>query len=620
VTSTGQCQAQIGSIKNMLNADPRMRSQPTLMWEQMGKVQDTIQRMRTVSSSDVASPVALLVPNRHSPAANSFPTTSARVATWLEAQPWSGNSNGNGNGNGITILTRALTSPLERLRILALFDSRFLDFGRTLRGRFTGFQLPLAKDASLAFNQLTVLQQEMSFGYKIALLDVLQRRHRLARKHRLPAIYQAIKFLGQLGVTHSQIHRQWPTKIWRDINTLYLLAEREKSVDIDLSGTASGGVYQGNLQAPSTIRELYAQLCAFTVSDTDRLNALQIETLFRALGRNTRLLEFSEQKPLADPACIYSIAINGSRSAAPDRYCLYDKSAMVRYFSMQNFSGVDLQDACNQSDKTIGAISRACQHRLNRQWSGEANRAGMRSVKNTELFTQTGIKEIYASIAMRPPTRPQANNPASDIGGPNPPLLDKTVQGPTTENEYDTRWTVLNQSQNGLCLHWTGRGSCRAQTGDALSYSAYNPATGELRWQTAIIRWLSHESSESLICGTETIASHTTDARTWKTPNKQTAKPGKSDEFNGHSESKEEALLLNDHPDATQPLMLFFVNHRYKLGDTLHMQTSEDRSLVKLIEKIDFSADFHSFAIRKISVEKPGTKPYSKALAGSVTE
>lgn len=568
----------------------------------MGKVQDTIKRIRTVSVSDAVTPVALLVPSQHQPTATSFPVTAPRVAKWLAAQNWTDLT------PGVANLTRALqhsnrlhTAPIERLRILALFEPKVQKILPHLNSRYAGLHLPHANDALLAFNQVTILQQELSFGYKIALLDVLQRRSRLARKHRIPAIYQAIKHLGACGFSFSQTYRGWPKKTWRDINTLYMLAERENGVDTEVPAAPLETGSRAHQQSPTTIRLLYAQLCAFSISDIARLDNEQMCTLFRTLGTNSNLLEFSEKRP-ADSACTFSIALNSSMPPAVDRFCLYSPTSRIRYFSMHNLMSVDLQEHDDASvNGTTGPITRACRHRINQHWNGEPTRTHSRSVRRTELYTQTGLKEIYASIRLRPPTMPQEADPHTEGSThANPPLLEKPLCNSMPGTEYDAKWNLVNESHGGMGLLWTGRGNCRTRVGDPITSRHYSKVTGQLSWQTGIVRWLSNEDS-GLTCGVENIASHTLAVCTTKTVQKRSVAAEQNDKPPS-AEPKEEALLINDHPDAdaSQPIMLLVANYKYKLGETLTIHLENGQIPIKLVEKIDFSADFQSFAIRKI--------------------
>lgn len=534
----------------------------------MGKVQDTISKIGKRAGLRASNiDIALQIPEQRPAAVGSFPTDVASVRSYLsELQSTSSDSVTEELIRALQHSNRLVNTPSIRLQITRLFEPVVREALRDLNSGYTGVDLPYPARSASDFEQATTLLKEMSASYKVILVDVLRRRGQLARKHRLPVIYQAMKYLSECGLRLSQSYQAWPNKLWRDLNTLYLCAEREQGADIELRSGDS----------PRTIRQLYSQCCAFSAIAGAHLPASSLFQLYRLLGRYSDAMNLVNNKSQIDSDSLYSVALDSAHPPCVARFSRYQQGQIVRFFDMEPLLRMlpvsEATDNKEQFDQPAHEGIPANQFR--KVLSGKADRRHARSVRQTLLHAEAGIKEIHASLL------PIAQNRA-------------TVK---STQQYGTQWMVENSSKGGLGLKWTGTGNCRVNVGELIAHcertNQHNSTNSN--WHVGIIRWVKSDGRDQLHCGVETLANYATAVTTSQ------AKKTALDSAN--SQITSEALLLNEHPAASRPSMLLVPRHLYRIGEKVLVQhAGSHSSLVKLIENYPVGGNFNCFGFQTTS-------------------
>jgi len=362
------------------------------MWESMGKVQDTISRIAKRHRANATQSIALIVPTQQQPTEQSFPTSYTAVAEWLATQaaaPYQTQLIG---------LTRALqhsnrlkNSATERLKITTLLETQVNAMAGRLKTQFINSDLPYSNAENQAFESYTTLLAELAYGYKIALIDALLRRSGLHRLDRIHATYFAMRHLAEYGLRYSQSYLKWPARCWRDINTLYWLAEQEGAVDDTVKRAAS----ENNIFAP-TIRELYTSIAMFHLSRGDQLNALHMDKLIEELSANAAKVSVHKVQPSTDVSMLYSVAINSAGAPALNRYCNYANEDQIRYLDLSPVADTLKK---NQSPRTNEyELSRLQRQKIIHIWSHQRQRRSPRKITTDPVAIQTGIKDCHALL------------------------------------------------------------------------------------------------------------------------------------------------------------------------------------------------------------------------------
>ena len=525
----------------------------------MGKVQDTISRIARRHRPNATPAIALIVPSQQKPTKQSFPTSYTAVAKWLASQSTAGQQ------TQIVGLTRALqhsnrlqNNAAERLKITTLFASQVNAVKPSLNQHFIGADLPYSSRAANAFENTTTLLQELSYGYKITLVDVLLRRSNLHRLERINAIYFAMRSLAECGLCFSQSYLPWPDKYWRDINTLYWLAEKEKAVDETIgAATARDNLF------PATIRTLYATIAMFHLSNNDHLPAHLMEPLITRLSQHSTQLPVASELPATIDASVYSVAINSPNPPAAHRYCNYSAEDEVRYLQLQSIYDSLLTTLVEQSNGKP-TLSRAQLQKILFIWSNKTKRNSARATTNNPVAIQTGLKDIYALYQQQSSPEQIANTP---------------------------KWTLINQSNNGLCLRGNTRDHHQLQIGELITTTVKAKLDTDTL-HTGVIRWIKCLQQDNLQVGIELIGSN--------------VQPVLGERIKRHGrsyESRLEALTCEIGTEGYTTTLLLLPPQQFRLGDTLKLYPSANSDIssdYKLVETINLDGRFDCFRINAI--------------------
>ena len=534
----------------------------------MVKVQDKLSKIgEHIGLRTPSARIALQVPEQRSPSAGSFPIVPALVADYLEQLKIVSSE------SSTTELIRALqhsnrlaTTPADRLRIARLFETAVASELTSLNAGFTGVDLPYPAHSATDFDQATTLLRELAASYKIILLDVLRRRGNLHRKHRLPVIFQAIKHLSECGLRFSQSYQPWPDKMWRDLNTLYLCAEREQGIDTILRK----GV------CPQTIKQLYSQCCLFVACSGTHLSSQDMSQLYRLLGKYSNTVDLTDEKQANNGDTQYCVVLDSAHPPCVARYSRLQPGQQVRFLDLEPVLAIlpgaestrDEDSLTQSTGDFISAENSTSQ--LRNVVGGMVERQHGRSVRQTLLHAESGMKEIHASLL------PTGTNRLKSANG--------------SKNNYGTQWIIENRSKSGLGLKWTGNGNCRVNVGELIAHyeHTYQDSGVNLSWHIGIVRWIHSDGQDKLRCGLETLANY--------------AAAVTANHTNGsRSNTSAEALLLNEHPAASRPPMLLVPRHHYRIGEKINIHKADYTRPVKLIENYPVGGNFHCFGYQAIN-------------------
>lgn len=548
------------------------------MWEHMGKVQDTISKIgQRTGLRGPHKDIALQVPEQRPATAGSFPTDAASVGNYLaELEAVQSESVAPELIRALQHSNRLVNTPSVRLQITRLFEPAARDALKDLSAGFTDVDLPYTAASAHDFEQATTLLQELSASYKVILLDVLRRRGHLPRKLRLPVIFQAMKHLSECSLRISQSYQPCPDKLWRDLNTLYLCAEREQGVDTEVRGGEN----------PRTIRHLYSQCCAFSACTGSHLPSFYLSQLHSLLGRHSDVLDLKNNRDGRNRDSLYSVALDSAHPPSVAKFSRYLPGQQVRFFDMEPLlerlpvsEGNDAQDLLSVSEQT-SVPDHTWVSQLRKGADGRANRQYARSIRHSQLHTETGIKEIHASLL------PFAGNQSSGTSH-------------AQNRQYGTQWIVENSSRGGLGLKWTGNGNCRINVGELIAHQEPSIAdqSANSSWHIGIVRWIKSDGRVDLHCGVETLANYAA-AVTTSPPARHLPEPTTTSARAPHD--TKEALLLNEHPAASRPPMLLVARHLYRIGERVNIWHASNNQLVKLVENFPVGGNFDCFGFQPV--------------------
>ncbi len=192
------------------------------------------------------------------------------------------------NARESCVQIHALLKPLNRApldlnvrsKIIEMILPLLEDLTSSVRSTYMNVPLPLAE--KLARNALIIsaLQTELSYTYKIIVQDLLEDQVATATGSvQLPqAIYYAMSFLARQLVDTYALYTDEPRHIWRELNQLYLYAEKRQLQDIELNP-----INATDEPKPATIANTYRRIILLSLANPYHLMQGEAVKMFKHL-------------------------------------------------------------------------------------------------------------------------------------------------------------------------------------------------------------------------------------------------------------------------------------------------------------------------------------------------
>ena len=427
--------------------------------------------------------MALSIPNRKKPGANSFPTDPDGVQEWLTSLvPISRMENVRALYRGLKHSNRLETSNQHRMRIAQLFGPVVDDASAWLHDQFADQSLPLPKRSKLSFQLVIELLRELAFTYKIIVNDTYASLLPGPSKDRADAIYKALAAFARLIECHLSVHMQTPPQILQDANTLYGFALKSKLTDA--TNADSGSLTQEDL----SIEKLYIYIQLLSLSSPYCVRQRQIPLLCRYLAKQSvKLSLLTSADEIAHKSHSFSIHLDQDTRPQPLRYSNLSAAKDILLLDTKPL----IDDIDRTIDRTSGTtnalfeaetLSRPTLTELRESLLKERDRKSARGILRKQMYAKSGIKEITASLHYNP-----LNIPTHiDFGIPSYETSDHWPRRPANQ---ERAWTVINENRLGACLQWSDGGTTDSEIGEVIALRQVNAGADE-PWVIGFVRWI----------------------------------------------------------------------------------------------------------------------------------
>lgn len=562
----------------------------------------------------------LIIPSRHKPTNDSFPTAPRKVKQWLAGlYPVTSADSTRTLVRGLKHCNRLENNPKQRLEILEQFRPVVDELINNAVSHYVGHNLPLNSRELNSFNLVVTLLQELAFGYKIIIADSEMAASSAAGKVRNPALYYAMESLHELALRHLQVYQDIPNEIWQDCNAVYAQAEALSVSRRDIAR---------DLRLPhhiSSIEQWFIATHLLKLTDAHSLRRGQIFLLKDFIARHI------EQTYLFDPASetpngrlLKAVDISGK--AGSDQLCFMEpvNRHLLRAINLDHFV-TTLEAEIQSSPGAVSALYEAdvltseSLRRLHKSLQPAHKRASSRAFYNQKIEVLHGLKEIYASFQY-------ADVPSVETPVPTE-TLNLTVEGGLKEKQADRggyithpalaqddgkdvwssrarssaatdlsaalaasavpaqrgEWILINQSEGGVALQWAGIGSPHVSVGELMAVLARQPGKQEKQWLIGTITWLRISAEQVLHCGLTHLATH--------------ARPILVERTKGSHNSittQTEALLARPLAESDE-CCLILPAYMFHNGETVHIRIEQEVEHYRLNEKRESTGSFALF-------------------------
>ncbi len=504
----------------------------------------------------------LLIPEQSEPAADALPNQPRKLKKILAKLP---NANMGELTKQVYQILRELnrqTMPAgNRLENMELLRPSAREIFTHLKKYFINRTLPLPEKSKKIVNLNQALLQEMAYGYKIVITDIVGGDE--AKKDTLAlatACCRSIRYLSELLLRSSEIYVLPPGNFWRDAHQIYFLAENYELLE---TGVDDDETEQENIN----VENCYKQMLLFVLARPIALRQSDNERVFQKLTQwaDYSHIETNASKDMIDK--VFCIKIN--EDIAPDYLTEKDfkYANAMRYLNAQKLVShlkklLDL--AASQPEKlTIGdEISPESLKMLTMNWGTSTKRRFSRSNREEKIKVSIGLSNIVTTLRKKAeeenskfrgidsrsglvptdhvikkmPEFTLENIQSDDISessdnymthtevsGAHNNSWDMVARGTVLTEAYDleqkkqqeksvalkkqtdSHWEVVNFSAGGYCLRWNSDATSRAQIGELIALHE-KVSENNYAWRTGIIRWMQFTQENGLEIGIQVIS------------------------------------------------------------------------------------------------------------------
>jgi len=420
---------------------------------------------------------------------------------------------------------------------LELLTAPVIHITGALKKSYLGKQFPLKKHDLDNAAKVAGLHHRMAISY-IILVTVMEKQPD-SRTGLTIAIHRAIRHLSEVLIGNYQIYVPYPAGIWKDLHTLYAIAEQyglqQKPVnDITL-----------HKPAESTIEDSYKQILLLSLACPYRLRQTEISDVYRLLSQwapYSRLLTVSDEgidgfftwNLESDNAPVYLTGRNQ-----------YERDAHWRTLNTSDMAEpvrVALKARQENSKRYSDHLEERILQRLMLTWGVMPKRKFARRQQDASVQLVLGLKAIHSIISDPEPEQQDESKVETEVIRDREYLQDPTFEKPTKvkinthrgnssgqqpgnrqgyplhgaysaanrlagtvhDSMHIENWKMQDMSAGGYCLLWDSEEASSAQIGELVAIKTSHDSDDN--WHLGVIRWMKFTRERGLGLGVQMMS------------------------------------------------------------------------------------------------------------------
>jgi len=425
------------------------------------------------------------------------------------------------------------------------------------------------------------------------------------KENRANIIIYSMFYLLEALLINYEVYMAVTEKLWFRLHTLYLLAENEGLLQLNINNTTHF----------NTIDQVYKTTILIATSSPYQLRRRDIERLYNIIIKWASnvdivnnindvpyILELHQDNPPIFKALFAGKNSHTIRGVSTDKFL-----NAISHIIKQHSNEISVQET---------ALSKNVFEYIERSWGGTYERTNERTQKAGKLDVAFGISALHYFISGKnaydfyssfPDVENISNNMQDSKNEFTPFDLSKNqkdkwdvqyVNNDIQEEGKKQKYKLFNfeydnESAGGICIKTTSTNVPLLHTGELIGM---HQLTEDYQWSIGILRWLKQEKDGTLKIGVQTLASHALTIAV------KIAMPD--------SEELSRALLLPEMPHHNQPSTIILPPKHYHPGTKLTVYYDKNHAQIVLIEPIVANEQFYqySYQTEATALQKPQTE------------
>lgn len=468
----------------------------------------------------------LHIPLLNKPGKGSFNTNPQAVKQWVADLPLINTA------LTVSLLQQALDdinstrAPVyDRYEALEQFSGPVHCVTDALKKQFLGKRFPLGGKPLEQANLATSLCMAMATGYKIVAAELNKKNKGSSQLSKV--IHQAMRYLGEALLDSYLIYIPCPAGTWRDLNSLYALADRHKLADSTAKGKPAP------VHDVETIADTYKRILLLSLACPYRLRQSEITKVYALLGD---WAYYSDLTIATDTDASGYFTVHLEADEPPHYLNAGHRDKLDPSWLIINTRGLaePARTTIEKTRESTASLStlpdEKVLQRLMLAWGVMPRRQFTRRGNEASVQIVVGLDSIHLAIAGPDATLPGINNTADETVQDGEYLRDPTFEQPTrintetrlnqnaTNNPFrgayapDSRngnglhiesWKMQDISAGGYSLLRDSAETSHAHVGELV---AINEADSNADWHLGVIRWMKFTPEAGLTLGAQMLS------------------------------------------------------------------------------------------------------------------
>lgn len=466
----------------------------------------------------------------------------------------------------LVLLNRQAVGADSRLKLMEIYRPAVLNVAHELAAHCAGHSLPLPDDAMAAAATARALLTELAYGYKLAILDQINRVFAIGGNKTLTILAQrAIHALDQLLQVSYYTYTAAPEGVWAEIHRIYMHAAQQGVYDIELMDT--GGI------RPTSVNQTYKNALLLALANPHRLPPTDLSSVCDYIARFGHLVQLLALGKPENPAGVFLVQLKSDQIPVPlsKHKGAADMRTDILLITVELARKVSdhlagLQDNISPSKLGLpeGAVQRHYQDLLShlvKHWALAPKRTSSRLAKNESINLIVGLESVHYYLNGEKDLSETSQD--EDESEETLNFTGKPVKKGLSNRNEPSRWLVVNESAGGMALSKFPGTLSTVQVGDLLGLRSDRDA----QWNLGVVRRASSNDTGELEIGTQMVAPHA---------KASAVRPENGDVF-------VHALLLPELPALKQPATLVTKGGVYQPARVLELKADPEGKAVRIL-------------------------------------
>jgi cyclic-di-GMP-binding protein len=382
-------------------------------------------------------------------------------------------------------INRQKVGSADRVRAMEIYRIKVHEISDALTAEYFDAPLPLPEVARSFASVAESLWLELSYGYKLALIDSQKKLFNLgngvAEAH---MIQRALDAIRQQALVYHYTYVPLPASIWGEINRLYLYAVQESLQEVEI---------EANLYQSVNIHDTYVQIALMALSNPQCLTCLEIKRTALYIEKFGQLAKLLPWTFLSKSAGAFLVKLHSEDSPValgknPQADNKSDLLLTTLHLAKQVYQHLQqIKAKAPDIDASLPAYAYDAEFSdllryLLRQWGEKPKRYFERKRRNNTIELAVGLEAGHDLFYIEKSATTATEEAISALGTVN-------------------KWVIVNMSASGLALRKPPLVQEQLRVGSLLCLRE-----NKKHWSIAVVRWAANNLEQQIDIGTQLLA------------------------------------------------------------------------------------------------------------------